>query len=531
MKQKLESLRRLARMAVQSEATKESLTALADTLRDTLDLAQVFFVYSEDVDWLTCGDCGSGDDVGTKKKGLWLVQQQAEMYQGPVAFNVRNRLVEDLTGDLSAKGREYIGLRVPTSESPSELLIMRGHWQKGIDAWVPEFVDLVLPSLTFFLERMLNAARGGREREQMKALANTAEVLTQSEDAKSVLEDLTTAIANVIGYEIAILNIWDEAAQEFTIRVMNRFRWQDTSLGREWLDMMDLVQYPAVLESIRTRQPVLMADIQSHELVPEVVRNYYKWVMLRSGAEIPTIFGDEVLGSMGIASFRPRAFPPEEVEFLRGVAAQTAIALKARQLYKALAESEKQLREYSDKLRGRMEIQHRLARTDALTGIPNRRYAEEVIEGECARAQRQGRRLCVAMVDVDGLKGVNDGYGHDAGDEVLVRLAQIARWSCRRGDVVGRYGGDEFLFVLPEAGLRAACRFGERFRSKVEKEKIRLSGRKTVGVRVSLGVAEYKKGDGETPAELIKRADGALYEAKSLGGNITCPRSPTEQAA
>src|SRR4030042_1090313 len=105
MKQKLESLRRLARMAVESEATKKSLTALADTLRDALDLAQVHFVYSEDADWVSCGDRGSGDDVGTKKKGLWLVQQQAELYQGPGAFNIHHRRAEDLTGGLNAKGR------------------------------------------------------------------------------------------------------------------------------------------------------------------------------------------------------------------------------------------------------------------------------------------------------------------------------------------------------------------------------------------------------------------------------------------
>ena len=87
------------------------------------------------------------------------------------------------------------------------------------------------------------------------------------------------------------------------------------------------------------------------------------------------------------------------------------------------------------------------------------------------------------------------------------------------------------MFVLPEAGLRAARRLGERFRSKVAKEKIRLSGRKTVGVSVSLGVAEYERGDGESPAELIKRADASLYQAKSLGGNATCSRTPAEQAA
>lgn len=531
MKRKLEAVRQLAKMAVESEATKESLTRIADTLRDALNAAQVHFVYSEDLDWVTCGDCGSGDDVGTKKKGLWLVQQQAERQKGPVAFNIRRRLVEDLTSAAGAKGRQYIGLRVPTSESPSEMLIMRGPWQKGINVQVLKFVDLALPSLTFFMERMLNAARGGREREQMKALANAAQVLTQSEDTKSVLEDLATAISSIAGYEIVPISLWDDAAQKFTVRVMNRFRWQDTSLGHEWLDITGSAPYRPALESVRTRQPVLMADIQTEELVPEATRKYYKWVMLRSGAEIPIVFGDEVLGAIGLGSFQARTFPPEEVEFLKGIAAQTAVALKARQLYKALAESEGQLREYSEKLRSRMEIQHRLARTDALTGIPNRRYVEEVIEGECARAERQGRQLSVAMVDVDGLKGVNDGYGHSAGDELLVRLAQIARWSCRRGDVVGRYGGDEFLFVLPESDLRAARRFGERFRSKVEKEKIRLSGRKTVGVRVSLGVAEYEKGDGEMPTELIKRADGELYQAKSMGGNTTCPRIAAERAA
>jgi len=531
MERQLETLRRLAKLAAESEATRDSLVRIADTLRDTLGAAQVHFVYAEDRDWVTCGDSRSGDDAGTGKAGLWLVQQQAEIQKGPVAFNIRDRRVEDFTSALGAEGRQDLGLRIPTRDSPSEMVIMRGPWENGIDAQVLKSVDLVLPSLTFFMERMLNAARGGREREQMKALANAAEVLTQSEDTKSVLEDLATAISSIAGYEVVPIGIWDEAAQDFTVRVMSRFRWQDTSLGHQWLDITGSSPYRPALECVRTRQPVLMADIQNHELVPEDTRKYYKWIMLRSGAEIPIVFGDETLGAIGLGSFRPRTFPPEEVEFLKGIASQTAVALKARELYKALAESEKKLREYSEKLQASMEIQHRLARTDALTGIPNRRYVEEVIEGECARAERQERRLSVAMVDVDGLKGVNDGYGHSAGDEVLVRLAQIARRSCRRGDVVGRYGGDEFLFVLPEADLRAAWRFAERFRGRVERQEIRLSGRKTVGVRVSLGIAEYEKGDGEMPTELVKRADGELYQAKSMGGNTTCPRLPAERAA
>ena len=133
----------------------------------------------------------------------------------------------------------------------------------------------------------------------------------------------------------------------------------------------------------------------------------------------------------------------------------------------------------------------------------------------------------MAMVDVDGLKAVNDQYGHDAGDELLVQLAQIARRSCRRGDVVGRYGGDEFLFVLPESDLRAARRFAERFRGRVERQEIRLSGGESVGVRVSLGLAELGQEDGREPSALIREADQALYQAKSMGGNTTvvCPSS------
>jgi len=119
MKPEFETLRQLAKMAVEAPATKEGLARIADSLRDALDVSQVHFVYTADKDWVACGDTRCGDDVGTKAKGLWLVQQQAEIQRGPIAFNIRDRLVQDLTSAVGAKGRAYVGLRVPTSESPS----------------------------------------------------------------------------------------------------------------------------------------------------------------------------------------------------------------------------------------------------------------------------------------------------------------------------------------------------------------------------------------------------------------------------
>jgi diguanylate cyclase (GGDEF)-like protein len=168
------------------------------------------------------------------------------------------------------------------------------------------------------------------------------------------------------------------------------------------------------------------------------------------------------------------------------------------------------------------KIEHRLARTDALTGIPNRRYVEEVIDAEHARALRHGGPLSVGLLDVDKLKAVNDEFGHDAGDEVLMQLARLARRSCRKGDVVGRYGGDEFLFVLPEADLDAALRFGERVRSKVESCPIHLPQGNTITVKVSLGIAEADGAVTKQAPDLIADADAALYRAKSVGGNRVC---------
>ena len=526
-----EALRRLADAAAKSQASREGLTAIADILRDAVGAEQACFVYAEEREWITCGDSRGGDDIGTGRRGFWLIQREARAQKGPVAFNIREKRVEDLANAHGAKGREYVGMRIATSESPSEMVILRGPWQEGIGPALLTFIEAARPPLIMFLERMLNAARGDRQKEQMAALANASQVLTQSEDTESVLEDLATAISSAIGYEIVTLDLWDEASQKVAVRVMNHFRWHGTLQGRQWIDMRDSASDLVALGSIRTRQPVLVPDAQNDERYDEATRKYFEWVMAVSTAAFPLTFGDQVLGFIGLASFQPRTFPPEEVEFLKGIAAQAAVALKARELYKALAESEEQMREYSRRLQSNTEIEHQLARTDALTGVPNRRYVEEVIEGECARASRHKRLLSVALLDVDGLKGVNDTHGHSAGDEALVQLAQLARRSCRKGDAVGRYGGDEFLFVLPETGLAAARKFGERFRTKVEKHAFRLPNGKTISTTVSLGVAEIDHSGNQKPSELIATADKGLYVAKSSGKNSVCCFQAVERVA
>jgi diguanylate cyclase (GGDEF)-like protein len=517
-----ETLQRLAALAANGPANRPWLAHIADTLRDASGADQVCFVYAEDRDWVTCGDSRCGDDIGTGKTGLWLIQQAAQQRNAPVAFNIRGKRVGDFVLARGAKGREFIATRIPTSESPSEMVIVRGPWKVGIKPALLKFMDAARPSLVIFLERVLNAARADRQRGQKSALANAAEVLTKDEDTQSVLENLATAMSNTTGYELVTIDLWDEASQKITSRALNGHRWQDTSLGHTWTDPSGLDLDATAGESARTRQPMLMPDIQNDTRCSEDARHFFKWIMLVSAIRVPIIFRDKALGSISFASWKPHTFPPEEVEALKGLAAQLAVGLEAMQMYKALAESREQLEKYAKQLQENTEIEHRLARTDALTGIPNRRYVEEVVDAEHARALRHGRSLSVGLLDVDKLKSVNDEYGHDAGDEILMQLAQLARRSCRKGDVVGRYGGDEFLFVLPEANLQAALRFGERFRNKVEKRPFHLPKGGKLSLKVSLGIAEADSAAAHQAPDLVASADAALYRAKSVGGNSVC---------
>jgi diguanylate cyclase (GGDEF)-like protein len=148
------------------------------------------------------------------------------------------------------------------------------------------------------------------------------------------------------------------------------------------------------------------------------------------------------------------------------------------------------------------------ARTDALTGVPNRRGLYEAIEREIARAGRQGRPLCLAVIDLDNFKLFNDRFGHSEGDMLLVEAVRAWGGALRGGDTLARLGGEEFVVVLPETDIGGAWRVIDRLRASTPR-----------GETCSAGIARWRspeKGD-----ELIRRADDTMYEAKSAGRDRT----------
>jgi diguanylate cyclase (GGDEF)-like protein len=159
------------------------------------------------------------------------------------------------------------------------------------------------------------------------------------------------------------------------------------------------------------------------------------------------------------------------------------------------------------------EISH----TDALTFLPNRRQIIGDLQREVIFSDRYGTPLSVSMLDIDHFKNINDTYGHTVGDDVLRSLAGELRDHIRYPDTIGRYGGEEFLIVLPHSPLKAASEQAERLCKHVRSLRIK-AGKQEIALTVSLGVAQYKiqKEDWEA---FLSRADAALYQAKNSGRN------------
>jgi diguanylate cyclase (GGDEF)-like protein len=168
------------------------------------------------------------------------------------------------------------------------------------------------------------------------------------------------------------------------------------------------------------------------------------------------------------------------------------------------------------RLAGLVADQRKLAITDVLTGLRTRRFFGAQLPLEIARARRAGTSLAVLIVDIDHFKSINDGYGHPAGDRVLIEVARRLRDSVRPSDVLARYGGEEFAVVVPSVSAEELAAIGERLRNQIAASQIQVATDVWLHVTVSIGTATMPL-DGGTPAELINTADRALYAAKAQG--------------
>ena len=191
-----------------------------------------------------------------------------------------------------------------------------------------------------------------------------------------------------------------------------------------------------------------------------------------------------------------------------------------KQAEKELHAVNKQLKQQLGEIQDLQNKLHDQAMRDSITGVYNRRFLEETLSREISHAQRKGKPLSIIMLDIDFFKKVNDSFGHKIGDDVIISLSRLLQKETRDSDCVSRYGGDEFVLVMPEMTKEDAFQRAELWRNAIKSNEL-LIGEYKIGITVSMGISAFPA-NGSDSEVLLKAADEALYQAKATGRDRTC---------
>jgi diguanylate cyclase (GGDEF)-like protein len=324
-----------------------------------------------------------------------------------------------------------------------------------------------------------------RERRLAENLRTVATSLSTTLELSEVLARLLESLGQLIAYDRALVLMRREDRFEVAAA-----RGKDGEIRT--LPSYGVDEYAVLAELVETKRPICLDDL------PKELRSSHPLgdAPSTSWMGVPLLRGMEVTGVLILTDDRRGAYTGYDSEIAFTFASQAAIALENARLF------------------GEVE---RLAVIDELTGVYNRRAFFDLSQREFQRASRYQNPLAAIMVDLDNFKIINDTLGHSAGDEVLTTIATRLQNAVRELDILGRYGGEEFVILAPQTGLAEACTVAERLRAIVTQEPVAgPSG--DIDVTASFGVAAMTGGEGSLSA-LLDRADKALYQAKSEGKN------------
>lgn len=220
----------------------------------------------------------------------------------------------------------------------------------------------------------------------------------------------------------------------------------------------------------------------------------------------PLVMGDTVVGAMTVQSYSENAYSERSLEMIKALASYIAIALNNSQK--------------SEELKAKTNELEIISKTDVLTGLYNRRHIMSKIDEEAVRYERSDRDFSIVLLDIDFFKNINDIYGHDCGDFILVKVTKILKKLIRKQDVLARWGGEEFLILLPETNEEGAISLCERVRTVVESTNF-VYKKKKIKLTLTFGIAQYS--DNLSVDATINNADKALYCGKNKGRNcVVC---------
>ncbi len=273
-------------------------------------------------------------------------------------------------------------------------------------------------------------------------------------------------------------------------------------------------------------------DIDMHQIVEKKKRFKTDSFMC-----IPLIVRDKIIGVMNLTDKKDnKNFTSRELQLLLSVSSQISAVLhnfilirkletlnkeledKVRERTRELENALNSLEKITKELHEKNKVLEEIAVTDKLTSLFNRGYFEDRLKFEIEKSFKFKRELSLLFIDLDKFKKINDTYGHLVGDKLLQKISEVIKESIRKTDIAARYGGDEFVVILPETNIESAKMVAEKIRENIENTFI-VVGDKKISVTASIGVAGIKEGQSTTFEKLIKFTDKSLYEAKKKGRN------------
>ena len=326
---------------------------------------------------------------------------------------------------------------------------------------------------------------------QLEALFNIGVAASRTLDIGELLDSVLDKVLNVMEFKAGGIFLFDPKTNELALRA---YRGVSKRFVKK-VEQMVLNEGFSARVAI-SGKPLLIPDVESDS---RLRRMEIKSEGIHSFAAVPIMAKEQILGIMAVGGHSARQFPPSDTYLLSTIASQIGMAIDNARLYERALQ---------------------LAFTDSLTGLYNRRYLLDQLDREFARANRNQSSLSLVMMDVDGLKAINDTFGHNEGDAVLKELGSILKINTRASDIAARWGGDEFVLLTSDTDSKGARRIGERIRSQVERRRPMISGKET-SISISVGIASYPE-NASGVTELLKRSDEAMYNAKGLGKNQVC---------
>lgn len=323
---------------------------------------------------------------------------------------------------------------------------------------------------------------------QLEMIYENSRILASILDTDSVAKEVIRIMANILQYPQYSM-IFKNNRGEFYYRVHSEQGHTSFHPKAIDIDKVELVRKVCeVGESVRIR------DISGRDDYCPLSEK------ARSVMIVPMISHGRINGVLTAESGRVDQFGERDVQMLSIVARSAALALENAELHNKTEE---------------------LTVIDELTETYNYRYFIKKLEEENRRVQRYGHQLSIIMVDIDWFKKLNDSYGHEAGNLVLKRLSDFIKICIRDVDIFCRYGGEEFVVILPQTGQKEALQIAERIRSRVEHGDISIDVKQSVRITVSVGVSSFPD-NGASQEDLVSIADKALYQAKGEGRNLVC---------